>query len=485
MRAETHQDVAEMIVRAARDILDIPVNSVHLRAAKDDRLEPVAWTDEAREVVGPLPTFEPGSGLAWQVFESGDAAMFEDVSTADDRFNPETNVRSEMILPLGDYGVLLAGSTAVSKFDGADVSLMKTLTTTATAALEQIERTEALGLERHRLRTLFEMVPEPIIRVKFEDDRPVLRDGNPAFEETFGHDVEDAAGEPVNDLIVPPDRQRAAERIDDRIRSDRTLGREVRRQTDDGLGDFLFRSVPVPGERDEYFGIYVDISELKRYERRLEEQNERLEMFAGAVSHDLRNPLMVAQSGVEMVQQQLEGDGDLNDDALDIVARAHDRMDQLVDDLLTLARHNGQTLDPEPISLADVGRACWETVKTDGATLDVEATMRVRADESQLKQLLENLVRNAVDHGGTDVTVTIGDIADGFYVEDDGTGIPPAEREQVFERGYSTADDGTGFGLVIADQVADAHGWDLRLTDGADGGARFEVSGVETDPTEG
>ncbi len=482
MRAETPEDVATIVVEAVRDILDIPVNSVHLRTSSADRLEPVAWTDEARELVGPLPSFEPGRGLAWRVYESGTIETFDDVSTIEDRYNPETNVQSEIILPLREHGVLLAGSTAAAAFDESDVSLAKTLTATATAALERIERTEALGLERHRLQTLFEMVPEPIVRIRLEDGHPVLEDGNQAFEETFGHSVDEAAGESINDLIVPPDRRSAAEHIDDQVTKDQRIRKEVQRQTADGLGDFLFRSVPVEGfeERDEYFGIYIDISELKTYERRLEQQNERLEMFAGVVSHDLRNPLMVAQSGLEMVRQRLDDGQAIDSSALDIVVRSHERMDQLVDDLLTLARNNEQTLDPEPVSLAEMSRACWETVATDGATVEVETTERIRADESQLKHALENLIRNAVEHGGDDVTVTIGDTPDGFYVEDDGVGIPPDEREQVFEKGYSTTEGGTGFGLVIIQQVADAHGWEVEVTDTADDGVRFEFSGAET-----
>jgi signal transduction histidine kinase len=79
------------------------------------------------------------------------------------------------------------------------------------------------------------------------------------------------------------------------------------------------------------------------------------------------------------------------------------------------------------------------------------------------------------------VTVTVGELADcdGFYVADDGPGIPADERETVFESGYSTAADGTGFGLSIVEEIASAHGWAVRVTDSAEGGARFEVAGVD------
>ena len=111
--------------------------------------------------------------------------------------------------------------------------------------------------------------------------------------------------------------------------------------------------------------------------------------------------------------------------------------------------------------------------------LTVETEQTIRADQGRLRQLLANLLRNAVDHGGDDVTVRVDEMEDGFYVADDGQGIPEAEREDVFEAGYSTADDGTGFGLNIVQEIATAHGWNSRIMESADGGARFEFTGVE------
>ena len=107
--------------------------------------------------------------------------------------------------------------------------------------------------------------------------------------------------------------------------------------------------------------------------------------------------------------------------------------------------------------------------------------VELQADATRLRQLLENLFRNSVDHGGEDVTITVGTLADGFYVADDGPGIPEAERDQVFESGYSTNRDGTGFGLAIVEEIAAGHGWEITVTEGVEGGARFEVTGVGSD----
>jgi signal transduction histidine kinase len=145
------------------------------------------------------------------------------------------------------------------------------------------------------------------------------------------------------------------------------------------------------------------------------------------------------------------------------------------------------------VALGSLARECWQTAPTAEATLRVETEAAVRADEGRLRQLLENLFRNSVEHGSTgaadadfgadypaegSVTVTVGDLPDGFFVADDGPGIPVSERERVFESGYSSRREGTGFGLDIVRRVADVHGWEVTLTESAAGGARFEFTGV-------
>ncbi|WP_226004684.1 sensor histidine kinase [Natrinema salinisoli] len=238
-------------------------------------------------------------------------------------------------------------------------------------------------------------------------------------------------------------------------------------------------------------GISHRITERKRYEQELERQNKRLNEFTSIVSHDLRNPLNVAQGRLE------EARASDDNDHLAAVAESHDRMESLIDNLLLVAREGEAVTEFKSVRLAELADACWHTVDTAGAELTVETDAVISADRDRVKQLLENLFRNAVEHsstsprshahedaaehGGSDVTVTVGRIGGGpdFYVADDGPGIPPAKRERVLERGYSTRTDGTGFGLSIVAQIAEAHGWSVSVTEGEDGGARFEITGVD------
>jgi PAS domain S-box-containing protein len=264
-------------------------------------------------------------------------------------------------------------------------------------------------------------------------------------------------------------------------------GTELRSGLFAPLGEFGLIAVGTPGEQ-AFSETDVDLLQIlsatvaaaftrARRETELQRQNERLDEFASVVAHDLRNPLSAAIGFLEVVEEQ----GDLSH--LDRIESAHERMERLIEDLLTLARGETTITDAERIDLGAVTTEAWGYVDTAEATLTVADTVpTVAGDASRLTQLFENLFRNAVEHGGEAVTVTIGQLPDdgGFYVEDDGDGIPPEQRDDVFEHGVTSNENGTGFGLSIVADIAKAHGWTARVTDGSEGGARFEFTGVET-----
>jgi PAS domain S-box-containing protein len=252
---------------------------------------------------------------------------------------------------------------------------------------------------------------------------------------------------------------------------------------EDVYGTFCFYdTAPRDGQFSSWEVTLVDFMsrwvsyELQREQTKeqLQRQNDRLEKFASIVSHDLRNPLDVATTRLELAAD------DCDSEHLEPIQCAHERMENLIADILTLAQQDGQVTETESVALEILVEQCWSNVDTKQATMTIETKLRIRAKKSRLQQLFENLIRNAVEHGGEAVTIRIGSLDNGFYFEDDGPGIPDDEREQIFEVGYTTMEGGTGFGLNIVQEIVAAHGWEVRATEGCDGGARFEITGVDT-----
>ncbi|WP_396610636.1 PAS domain-containing protein [Haloferax sp. S1W] len=357
LTVETRDDVASVAVDAVRDVVGWPLAAVWYYDDESESLVPAAESDAARTVVGDAPIFTPDTGLVWEAYESGELHVYDSLKSEAEVFNPDTPFESEIHVPLGEYGVLIAGSTDPQPFTDTDTDLLRILSATVSSAIERAEREQKL-------------------------------------------------------------RDRESE---------------------------------------------------------LAAANERLDEFVSVVAHDLRNPLSVAKGYLEIALDTQDPEH------FEKIDTALDRMNVLVDDLLTLARHGSPVVERENVDLQSTVSHAWSFVETGGAMLQTHELGSVLGDGSRLLQLFENLFRNSVEHGGSDVEVSVGQLGDGsgFYVEDDGVGIPEARRPQVFEHGYTTSTSGTGFGLAIVRDIVDAHGWSVQLTESERGGARFEFSGVE------
>jgi PAS domain S-box-containing protein len=355
LRVDSPQEVAELTVRSLKEILDMPINTIWYYDPDDQLLEPVDSTIESEALLGQPPTYGHDMSLSWEAFESGETRVFDDLREDSRRHNPDTAIRSEIILPLEEHGVVNIGSTAPNAFDEADLQCAELWAATVTLVLSRLER------ERR----------------------------------------------------------------------------------------------------------------LQEREGDLQRERDRLEEFASLVSHDLRNPLNVAAGRIDLVRQKRD------DEDLEAADRALDRMETLVEDMLTLAREGRQVDELEPVSLPDLVRECWANVDTGETELQALAEATIRADRSRLAQVFENLFRNSVEHGGGAVTITVGDLPAGFFLEDTGPGIAAADRDRVFEAGYTTSASGTGFGLRIIRDIVQTHGWNIDITAASTGGVRFEITGAD------
>ena len=221
-------------------------------------------------------------------------------------------------------------------------------------------------------------------------------------------------------------------------------------------------------------GLFVhsrDITEEEEHRQEIERRNRILVSFANTVSHDLRNPLSIAEGKLELAQET----GDF--DHLEGVAEAHNRMRNLIDELLRLAR--GEDIEIAEFSLAEAAQSAWDTVTADSTDLVIEdEDMLMVGQETQIRRLFENMFWNAIEHGGASM-IRVGRLdGDGFYVEDDGSGISLEQPKQIFTEGFSTEDEDPGYGLSIVQGVVDAHDWEIAVKEDTASGARFEITGV-------
>ncbi|WP_440989762.1 histidine kinase N-terminal 7TM domain-containing protein [Haloarchaeobius baliensis] len=318
------------------------------------------------------------------------------------------------------------------------------------------------------------------------DDSNAIVEINPEGKRLLGVEGQQVVGSAIEEVLDAEDPlYRRYSDIDE-------AQEEIAVDTDEGRRWFDVDVDQLESDEGEDVGrlfLVRDVTERKRREQELERQKEQLERFTTIVSQDLDEPLDVAERSVNQALKTGKGTH------LKTTRQALRSMDAIVDDMVTLAQQGELITDDEMefYPVADVAEEAWANVPTADATLDVQTNRFVRADRSRLVRLFENLYVNAVEHGGPDVTVAVGllsaadgsAVADpaerGFYVSDSGTGIPQDQRGRVLEAGYASDDDGTGLGLAIVDSIADAHGWDVHVTDGGDGGARFEFTGAVVD----
>jgi len=523
MHTDTRAETARVAIETAENVIGAPLSGVHLLNESGDTLEPVAVTDSIHEAFEQPPSYHrnapdgSSSALAWDLFESGEVLRVDDIHQYDP-LDATPLTRSVLIHPLGEYGIFVVSSTEVDAFTETDETLVEILATTLRAALDRVTRDEHRRQREQRLRRLHDVTLD---LVQAEDRRTVAELAVEGAEEVLGFPlVMVRQYDPEQDGLVPAASTEGVDDVfdgrpvfrpgggsfnwgvyetgesrvfDDVSQSDRAIDADtpLRSLAIFPLGEFGTLSAgsvePATfGETDVFLGRLLATAteaafervdhraELQRQRDDLERKNSRLEEFTNTVSHDLRNPLVVAEGQLELALEDRENERLAG--ALDAVRRSQ----ALIDDLLELARTDSRIGEIESVQLEQVVSECWHHVDTSGSTLEVDTEQTIRADRGRLQQLLENLYRNAVDHNDREVTVTVGELEEGFYVEDDGRGIPEAERDDVFETGYTTTAGGTGFGLRIVAEIATVHGWSIGVSEGETGGARFEITGVET-----
>jgi len=398
--ADDPDEICAIAVEAAANLLNLELSGIWLLDEERNRLDPVAATARTHDEIGGLPHFAENEGLIWDVFRSGDAELYGDLREVPGVYNPDTPVRSELIVPIGDCGVLMAGEPRPDQFDDTDLELAGILAANVEAALDRTDReqllrrrTEELERQRDRMETVAAVLSRDI-----ERRLSAARDALGAAGVTI-----DAGGRSA-DATVDADGQAtdAGNQPTDAGNQPADAGRSP--ASDDG----------VPGR-------------------------------AAAAEE-----LAIAE--------------------------------RLVADVREVAGAAGAETARERVSLADAAADAAERV--DDVTVRAIDDPSVRVDRRRFVRFLAALLRFAAGRAESEAAVHVGrlDDRDGFYVADDAPPIPEDERADVFDPEYAAALSLPGLGPAMADEIADANGWELTLapTEGEERGARFEVTGVTT-----
>ncbi|ELZ85726.1 multi-sensor signal transduction histidine kinase [Haloferax elongans ATCC BAA-1513] len=238
------------------------------------------------------------------------------------------------------------------------------------------------------------------------------------------------------------------------------------------IAEYVANTNVLPGV---HLSVLRDVTEQYESKQQLFFEKERLKEFASVLSHDLKNPVQLASGHLELLQSDI--DSASARESLEIAMEAVERIGLVIDDVLTMSNADGEGELLTTVEFSEVAETVWKRVRQGTSEATIEPGITIEADPVRLERLLTNLFRNAIEHGGTAVQIRVGRLADdaGFFIEDDGPGIPEDERQNVFSWGYSTKSGGSGIGLASIGQIVEAHEWDLSIVEGTEGGARFEI----------
>jgi PAS domain S-box-containing protein len=374
---------------------------------------------------------------------------------------------------------------------------------------------ERLERERDRFANLFEYLPDPVNEVEFVDDTPRIRAVNPAFEGTFGYDADRLVDADANEVITPAEDGATTDgSIDRRARDGEVVTEEVRRQTAEGVRDFLFRGIPYGSDGNvRALGVYTDITDQKRRQRRLRVLNRVLR-------HNVRNEMTVVNGYAELLADELD-DGPLSDPADELLSAARE-VTEISEQARAVEKAVQRTPD-DPVDLAAVVGSVVEPYRQEYPGIDFETVVEDdlhAAPTGGIRLAVENLVENSVEHGSTGSqnprdsgdavehgstssrpkddpherdpgpergpdddrpTVRVEVERDGpgwavIRVGDEGPGIPAHERAVVAgDREVSQLEHGSGLGLWIVRWVVESAGGEVRFADAEGGGATVEL----------
>ena len=321
---------------------------------------------------------------------------------------------------------------------------------------------------------------------------------NPAWSRSLGYSDDELTTTPYLDFVHPDDRPAAEAVIERMATGQATIEFVCRVRRKDGLWRHILWSGQGAPEDGCFYIVGKDVTERRRLDQELENRAERLERinaelqdFAYIASHDLSEPLRMITSYLQLLQRRYQDQLDETaDEFINYAVDGAERMKSLIDDLLQYSRIGSVEVQRVPVDVDAVLDGVLRSLE--GAILECGATVTrgqlgtVKGDATQLGQLLQNLVANAIKFARPEVPaeVHIERIPDPrewhVVVRDNGIGIEPRHADRIFKmfgRLHAREDyEGTGIGLAICRRIADRHGGRIWVESTPGLGSSFHVS---------
>lgn len=206
-------------------------------------------------------------------------------------------------------------------------------------------------------------------------------------------------------------------------------------------------------------GLSRDITDQKEREQTLKEQAEHFDQLLHSIASDLETCSQTLQDRQEPANETDETT------QIDDARTVADFLNELQERLTTIVQIPSGGDEGIHLDIADLASDAWANPNfTNSSKLEIRGSPQIVGDPDATQQLLEHLLMNSIDHTDGDTTVHIGAVTNGFYIEDNGPGVDPEVREKIFKPGATTKPDCAGLGMTIVRQIADHHGWELKIS---------------------
>lgn len=450
-KAKNDKEIAETAVKTMETALNLNLCSMHEYSSDENVFRPLAASEKARELLDNM-VLEKESSLAGECFEKSESRFFRDLEKLDKVHNPDTVIRSEVIIPVGDYGVLLSGSRNKKNFDQGEIYLAELLASITKASLERAERETKIIERDEELETKSSAMEATMDGIAITEAEGNYIYMNQAHAEMFGRSPEYFIGKHWSSLYPEREVERLEEDVIPKLQDEGSwIGETVGIHRD---GSEIIQEITLTLMEDgKLICTNRDITEQRKSKLELEEKNRRLDEFSSIVSHDLRNPLNVAMGYLNLSKESMDRED------LDKVENSLNRMKNIIDELLAVSG-DAENFQKEELKLSE---ALEEAIESGNRKINYEIVddLDLKASRTGLINIFDNMISNSINHNSEEVSIKVGSTENGFYYTDDGHLDP--EIEEIEQHGYSTSEKGRGLGISIVKRLAGANDWDIEL----------------------